>query len=341
MVAKVSSRSCPMCSIPKGAPMGYSSFRALDNTRDRHLYAELLEDNIYDADHTQCVHPIRNKFWQYPLCNFYRLWQPDRLHQLLMGLIQDFLHWLLKYVKARNIKNQCDNRFTSVPHYPGLQHFTEPFDRSESGTLQGQEIDGMIRTLAVNCGPILDYSQDTGITAAEIASNQMLVRAVRALCEFSLLVRQQTHSDRSLKALHDELMRFYQKKGIFPEQKFSKYAKAKVDELLACEFHQLCEEIIYTIHAAMKVLVYGAEQVSTTRHRQFQVHLNRAWQAATTWLEADHQMAIEQLEHWIHQVTPSKHKLLYKLSQPHERQLLQKVRTWVIGSWSKLAKDLP
>jgi hypothetical protein len=36
------------------------------------------------------------------------------------------LHWLLKYLKARNVKNQFDNWFTSVPQYPGLQHFTKP-----------------------------------------------------------------------------------------------------------------------------------------------------------------------------------------------------------------------
>jgi len=37
----------------------------------------------------------------------------------------------------------------------------------------------------------------------------------------------------------------------------------------------------------MDALVYGAEKVSTTKYRQFQVRLNRAWQAATTWLDAE------------------------------------------------------
>jgi hypothetical protein len=98
-----------MCEIPKGAPMGHSSFRPLDNSRDQHIYSELLEDNNIDALHTLGVHPIRNQFWQYPLCNVYRLWQPDELHQLLLGLVKDLLHWLLKYLKARHIKDQFDN----------------------------------------------------------------------------------------------------------------------------------------------------------------------------------------------------------------------------------------
>jgi len=139
-----------MCEIPKGAPMGHSTFQPLNNSRDQHIYSELLEDNNIDALHTLGVHPIRNQLWQYPLCKVYRLWQPDELHQLVLGLVKDLLHWLLKYLKARQVKDQFDNRFTSVPRYPGLQHFSKPFDLLKSSTWQGKEIQGMIRTLAVN-----------------------------------------------------------------------------------------------------------------------------------------------------------------------------------------------
>jgi hypothetical protein len=137
------------------------------------------------------------------------------LHQLLLSLVKDLLHWLLKYLKAKNVKDQFDNQFTSVPLYPGLQHFSKAFDSLKSGTWQGKEIRGMIRTLAANCAPILDCSKDDGKTAAENASNDMVMGAVRALCKFSLLVSLQYHSDLSLKALDNALKRFYQTKGIF------------------------------------------------------------------------------------------------------------------------------
>jgi len=340
MIAQVSYGSCQMCEIHKGAPMGHSTFRPLDNSRDQHIYSELLEDNNIDALHTVGVHPIRNQFWQYPLCNVYRLWQPDELDQLLLGLVKDLLHWLLKYLKARNVKDQFDNRFTSVPRYPGLQHFSKPFDSLKSGTWQGKENCGMLRTLAVNCAPILVCSTDDGKTAVETASDEMVMGAVRALCEFSLLVSQQNHSDLSLKALDDALKRVYQKNGIFREQKMSKSAKAKVNDLLAKESHQLREQKIHKIRAAMEAVVYGAEKVSTTKHRQFQVHLNRARQAATTWSDADRQKAIERLEREIHQMTPAKRKLFDKLYECHERQLLQEVGTKATGPRSKFAKDL-
>jgi len=98
------------------------------------------------------------------------------------------------------------------------------------GYWQGKEIRGMIRTLAVNCAPILHCSKDDGNTPAETASDEMVMGVVRALCEFALLVSQQNHSDLSLTALEDALKRFYKMKGAFREQKMSKSAKAKVDE---------------------------------------------------------------------------------------------------------------
>jgi hypothetical protein len=73
----------------------------------------------------------------------------------------------------------------------------------------------------------------------------------------------------------------------------SKSAKAKVDDLLAMESHLLREQKIHKIRTAMEALLYGAENVCTTKRRQFQVCLNRARQAATTWTDADRQKAIE------------------------------------------------
>jgi len=198
----------------------------------------------------------------------------------------------------------------------------------------------MIRTLAVNGAPIHVCSKDDGKTAAETVSDEMVMGAVRALCEFSLLVSQQNHSDLSLKALDDALKRFYQVKGIFQEQKMSKSVKPKVDDLVAIESYQLREQQIHKIRAAMEALVFGAEKVSSTKGRHFQVHLKSARQAATTWSDVNRQKAIEWLVREIHQVTPAKCKLFNKLFPRHERQLLQEVGTKATGPWSKYAKEL-
>jgi len=208
-----------MCLICKGSPMGHWIFWPLDHPQDQLVHLELLDETDIHGLHTLGVYPIRNQFWQYPLCNVYRLRQPDELHQLLLGLIKDLLHWLLKYLKARNLKDQFHNGFTSVPRYPGLQRFSKPLDSMKSSSWQGKDILGMIRTLAVNCTPILDCSQDVGKTAAESASDVMVMGAVRAICEFSLLVNQQNQSDLCLAALDDALKQFYKKKWAFEIRK--------------------------------------------------------------------------------------------------------------------------
>jgi hypothetical protein len=120
----------------------------------------------------------------------------------------------------------------------------------------------------------------------------------------------------------------------------SKSAKAKIDDLLAKESHQLREQKIHKIRAAMEAVVYGAEKVSTTKRRQFQVRLTRARQAATTGSDPERQKAIEGLECEIHLVTLAKRKLFDKLFERHERQLLPEIGTKPTGPRNKFAKDL-
>jgi len=98
----------------------------------------------------------------------------------------------------------------------------------------------------------------------ETAADEMVMGAVWALCEFSVLVSQQNQSDLSLTALDDALKAFHMQKGIFQEQNMSKSVKGKVDDQLAKESHQLLEQKIHKISTAKAVLVYGAENVSTT-----------------------------------------------------------------------------
>jgi len=191
----------------KGVAMGHSTCRAIENSRDQHVYSELLEETDINVLHTLGVHPIHNQFWQFPLCNVHQLWQPDELHQLLLGWVKDLLHWQLKSPKATNVKDQFDNWFTLVPQYPGLQRFPKPFNSTKCSSWQGKEIRGMIRSPAVNCVPIVYCPKDDRKTLAETASDEMVMGPVQALCEFALLVTQQNDSDLSLTALDDALKR--------------------------------------------------------------------------------------------------------------------------------------
>jgi len=88
------------------------------------------------------------------------------------------LNWLLKYLKARQVKDQFDNGFISVPRVPGHQHFSKPYYSKKCGTWQGKVIHGMIRTLEANHAPILIWSKDDMKTQAGRASDEIVIGAV-------------------------------------------------------------------------------------------------------------------------------------------------------------------
>jgi len=96
-----------------------------------------------------------------------------------------------------------------VPQHAGFQHFAKPFDSLSSGTWQGNDISGTVRTLPVNYPPSLCLLQDDRKTAAANASNGMVMGAVLLLCEFSQLVNQLNHTNLSLTALDNAQKLFY------------------------------------------------------------------------------------------------------------------------------------
>lgn len=76
---------------------------------------------------------------------------------------------------------------------------------------RGTEIWGIIITLAVNCAPSLDCANKDGKPAVGTASDDMVMGAVRALCEYPVLDSQPNHSDCSLTALDVVLKQVDQK----------------------------------------------------------------------------------------------------------------------------------
>jgi hypothetical protein len=101
--------------------------------------------------------------------------------------------------------HEFDAEVTSVQQYPHLQHFSNPFNLLQIVSWQGKEIRRNIRTLALNWAPSLDCPKDDGETAAETASDSMMMEVGQASCEFSVLVCQQSHSDLSFTTKDDAL----------------------------------------------------------------------------------------------------------------------------------------
>jgi len=108
----------------------------------------------------------------------------------------------------------------------------------------------------------------------------------------------------TLTALDDAWKQFSKKNGLFWDQKIMKSMKTKVNEQLARGSNQYAEQSIHIICTTREDLEYGAENVSTSKWRGFQLCLNRARQVATKWSEADRKMAMDWLECEIHQRIP-------------------------------------
>lgn len=244
--------------------MGRSNCWALNNSLDQYVRWEQQDETNINVLHNLPIHPIRNQFWRIRLCTGYYFRQGDELDQLLLCLVRDLLHRLLKYLKARHVQDQFDNRLISVLWYRGLQHLFKPYVWTKTSPWQGVEIQDMIRTQAVHWALILNCFKDDRRPPAKTASIEMVLEEVRALCEWSLLDSQQDQTDLSLTAVVDTMNTFSKNKGAFRHQNMLKSAKTKVNKQLARNSWQLREQTIHKIHGAMEVLGHRAKKVTTS-----------------------------------------------------------------------------
>ena len=69
--------------------------------------------------------------------------------------MKDLFEWVTEYMKMRGLEAEFDARFTLVPHYPNMLHFSKPFDALKKGTWQGKEIREMVLSLGAVCALLL------------------------------------------------------------------------------------------------------------------------------------------------------------------------------------------
>jgi len=67
-----------------------------------------------------------NPFWRFPLYNVYRLWQPDGLYLLHLGILKMIMDWLVRYLWWRRIPGWFNESFKLILPYLSF----EPFKRS-------------------------------------------------------------------------------------------------------------------------------------------------------------------------------------------------------------------
>ena len=108
----------------------------------------------------------------------------------------------------QGMKEEFDARFTSVPHYPNMLHFSKPFEALKNSTWQGKEIREMVRSLGAVYAPLLSSDMPEK-TPLEWASEIEVMKTIQALVKFALLSWLRAHSLISLKYLVEALEWYY------------------------------------------------------------------------------------------------------------------------------------
>ena len=152
LITKVRNGAYPMCEISK-PEMGHETGPKIGKKRDAVHYQQLLGRDAEDELEALNVRPTNNRLWDYPLCDVYRLWQPDTLHQFYLGLAKTTIEWLMQYLERHGLMNRFNKRFKSIPPYPEFYPFRKAYN--EVSKWQGKEIRMILRFLVPAIGPLL------------------------------------------------------------------------------------------------------------------------------------------------------------------------------------------
>ena len=217
---------CPVCEIP-AKEMGHANFKpkrqydpnnpqyCSHRERKKEVYQEMIERKADPAAWAAVgMRPgFCNPLWKYPLCDIYRLWQPDELHVFFIGLVKTLIgEWLIPFCAARDYERRFHRRFQRVPRYPNLKRFKKAFHEVQSGSWQGKEMRMMARFLNLVVGPMFynevkmlrstlrkiptlsQNSEQAEKARRRLEELESASKTVRALCEAVLLVGQRSHT---------------------------------------------------------------------------------------------------------------------------------------------------
>jgi len=245
VVARLISGFCPVCEIPKNA-MGHESGtlrtdRLSTNAyprRDKLKYQRALVSGGSHCLKEYGLHSEENPFWHFPAGDPYRLWQPDILHLLNLGIVKSMMEWVIGYMEDLGLLDRFNVRFKSMAPYPGFAKFSRCY--SEVSSWQGKEMRTLMRFLLAVAGPLLtERIKSTKCQEAEV------LRCIRSLCEFHLVVGQWSHSEYTLDLLQGLLQKFYESKSALRSQRSTNARNVRFKNLWD-QKHREAEELRWT-----------------------------------------------------------------------------------------------
>jgi hypothetical protein len=224
------SGNCPVCEIPKNE-MGHESSNSWNKgdsieypQQDKAKYQRELKVEGAQSLTEYGLQSKANLLWEFPACDPYKLWQPDILYLLHLEIVKVMMEWVMEYMKDHSMLNRFNERFKSMPAYPGFVRPRRNYD--EVSGWQGKEMRTMMQFLLMLLGPLLTECI-TGGTYLEAEA----LACVWSMSEFLLVVSQWSHSNYTITLLQHLIERFSQAKSAFWDQQTTKARKIKFNTI--------------------------------------------------------------------------------------------------------------
>lgn len=201
LVACTKENRCPVCLVSperSGEMLGESHRR--ESKRTLKIIEQKLSGRKVKAYNTEGLRAVGDPFWKdLPHADIFQCFAPDFLHQLHKGVFKDHI---LNWCQAIVGKDEVDDRFRAMTSHPDLRHFANGISAVSQWT--GHECKEMEKVFL----PLLAGAADPSV-----------VQAVRAMLDVIYLAQLETHTTKTLQALHQALDEFHSLKDVFVKLK--------------------------------------------------------------------------------------------------------------------------
>jgi hypothetical protein len=194
---------CPKCKVPFGELGEYQTFprRVQSTVIDTYQLCDADAHTFNRACREVGMKPVYHPFWEsLPLTDIFLSITPDILHQILQGMVKHLVVWLTGIFGAGGINARC----RMIPPNHKVTQFTKGI--TALSRVSGHEHKKMCLILL---GLVVDLPVPGGFDSTRV------IKAVRALMDFTFLAQYETHSSDTLSSLEECLARFHENKQVF------------------------------------------------------------------------------------------------------------------------------
>ena len=263
---------CPKCLVPSDRLGNFEHFPARDALRATNTFQ--LADEDSRAFHAACrdagFKPIYHPFWRgLPLMNIFISITPDVLHQLLQGVMKQLVLWLTNSAVFGAM--EIDARCKALP--PSYHITLFPNGITSLSRISGKEHKAMCRFLL---GLIADIPLPGGQVPLRV------IRATRALLDFTFLAQFPSHTTATLRDLEEALTLFHNNKDVFLE--------------VGVRNHFNLPKIHSLLHYARSIVLFGTtDNYNTEQMERLHIDLTKDAYRATNRKDEYFQMTT-----WVH-----------------------------------------